>query len=101
MATRELQNRPFEPHQMDNHLVNLNKLRFNLRYSPRLVSTHLDAEVETLRMLIDHLHMPSLKKIVLDFDTTWSGRDCVGEMESVRDALCGIASPRLDHVELV
>lgn len=85
------------PNSSGNHLQHLKRLTIELE-SDFYGSTYGSLQADETKMLIDHLHMPSLESITIEFNASADGEGYVDDGEAIYEAISGIESPGLKDV---
>lgn len=95
----EVKTYQLEPTDSGDHLQHLKRLHIVLE--PDDNGLIYDSEqADDARMLLDHLHLPSLESISIHFDFSEVGAQPGHDLEAIRKGLCGIASPMLRNIIL-
>jgi hypothetical protein len=87
-----------EPNRSGNHLQHLKRL--NIILNEGLNSAAFEPlQADVARSVLKHLPaMPSLQSVAIEFGCSVEGRNYDHDLGEIRDALCEIGSPELQHV---
>jgi hypothetical protein len=88
-----------DPTNSGDHLQHVKRLHLSL--DPEFLSAQYWVEqANAAQMILDHLHLPSLESLGMQFTVSGGGEAYVEDFVKVRNAVCGIGSSKLRRVDV-